>query len=250
MKMKNSKEVNTIFRTTDYGIFKYDAKNRPINSTRVRQITKSMREVGYLNQPIKVTRNRVVIDGQHRLKAAKVAKVPILYFVDFSKIDPFDNMAATNRHSKSWSKQDYIHGLAEKGIPSYITLQNFQKKFPEFRMTEHLMMLQNHMTSISTDVFVSGKWVAKDEKLASKWATDLMKLKPFFTDGYNLSLFVRSMIEIFDKYPEFIFDEFLRKVQLRQGMIYRCGEIRSYQKMVQDLYNYHRRGPDKVFFRI
>jgi len=246
--MKHSKKVNEIFRTTDYGMFKYDKRNRPVNPNRVRQLVKSMKEKGFTNQPIKVTMNGTIIDGQHRLEAAKIAKVPIFYFVDHSKGTLFEKAADSNRLSKVWSKQDYLHGLAQQGIKSYVVLSEFRKKFPEFRLTEQMMFLQNSTSSITVADFSLGKWRTKDVKLGEKWATDIMKLKNHYPD-YKKSLFVRSMIEIIVGHPEFKFDEFLHKVKLRPAMMYPCGTRRQYKQMVEDIYNYRRKNTDKIRLR-
>lgn len=246
--MKHSKVVNEILRTTDYSIFKYDKRNRPVNQRRVKQLVKSMREKGFTNQPIKVTMHGAIIDGQHRLEAAKIAKVPVLYFIDNSKGTLFEKAADSNRLSKVWSKQDYLHGLAEQGIYSYVVLTEFQKKYPEFRLTELMMMLQNNSASITVADFSVGKWKVNNVKLAEKWASNILKLKDYYPE-YKKSIFVRSMIEIFTQHPEFNFDEFLHKVKLRPAMLYPCGTRAQYKQMVETIYNYHRNKSDKIRLR-
>lgn len=247
--MKHSKEIGKIYSTTDYGIFKFDQMNRVVNPNRVRQLVGSMRLRGFINEPIKVTPTMIIIDGQHRLEAAKIAKVAVRYFIDETKGDLFDKMATSNMMKKVWDKHDFIHGLVEKGLPSYITLSKFQKEFPDFRLTEQLMMLNNSSYDVDKIKFSQGGWVVKDTKIATKWASDLMKLKPYFKEGFNKSIFVRAMIDIFTKHPKFEFDEFLHKVALRPGMIHLCGDKRSYTIMVEEIYNYKRSNTDKINLR-
>jgi len=248
--MKHSKEIGKIYTTMDYGIFKFDKMNRQVNASRVRQLVKSMHLRGFINEPIKVTPSLVVIDGQHRLEAAKITKKPVLYFIDDSPGDLFDKMATSNALKKVWDKHDYIHGLVEKGLPSYITLSKFQQEFPDFRLTEQLMMLNNSSYDVDKIKFSQGGWLLKDLKVATTWAKNLMKLKPYFKDGYNKSLFVRAMIDIFIKHPKnFQFDEFLHKVELRPGSIHLCGDKRAYTLMVEDIYNYKRLNSEKINLR-
>ena len=246
---KHSKKIGEIFSTTDYGIFKYDPMNREIRPNRVRQLVGSMRANGFINEPIKVNSKMIVIDGQHRLEAAKIAKVGVKYFIDDSKMDLFDNMAMSNMLKKVWDKGDFIHGLIEKGLTSYKTLDNFRNEFPEFRLTEQLMMLSNSTSDVDKHKFSVGDWVAKNVNLAAKWANNLMALKPYFPKGFNKSIFVRSMIEIFVHHPEFEFEEFLHKVKLRPGMIHLCGDKRAYTIMVEEIYNYRRNNTEKINLR-
>jgi hypothetical protein len=248
MKPKHSKEVNTIYQTTDYGMFKFDPTNRPVDDRRVNQLVKSMLVKGFINQPIKVTTKMVVVDGQHRLTAAKIAKKPVLYFIDESKGTVFDKAASSNRLGKMWSKQNYLDGLAAKGIKPYVILSSFQKKYPDFRLTELINMLSNGNTGVTVDDFASGKFQVKDVYIANKWAADILKLKPYYND-YKKSLFVRSLIEVMKSHPEFDFDKFFDKVQKRPAMLHPCGDRRQYKQMIETVYNYHRRGDDRIYLR-
>jgi hypothetical protein len=69
---------SAIYKTTDYDIFKTLAENRPIS---VKQVGKLVREIQRKNmlhiKPIDVTADMEVVDGQHRLAAARELGVPI-----------------------------------------------------------------------------------------------------------------------------------------------------------------------------
>jgi hypothetical protein len=244
-----SKKVNDIFESKDYGLFKFDPINREINPAKVRRLIASMSKVGFLNQPIKINEDGVIIDGQHRFVAAQTLKLPVLYYIDRSSIDLYDNMSLTNDNTNPWCKQDHIHGLAKKGLSHYQHLIKFQTEFPEFTLTEQLMFMSNAFTNVSKDKFRKGKWEHKNMDVARKWATDLMSLKPYFKQGFNKSLFVRAIIDIMAKHPDFKFKEFFRKVQLRPGMIFLCGDVTGYKVMIETIYNYKRPASEKLNLR-
>jgi hypothetical protein len=82
-----------------------------------------------------------------------------------------------------------------------------------------------------------------------KWANHILELKPYFEKGFNKSIFVRAMIKIFSKKPQFKFEEFLHKVKLRPGMIHLCGSVELYLEMIEEIYNYKRRSDEKLNLR-
>ena len=252
MKKKNtrivSKEVNTIFESKDYHKLCFTKENRVINPHKVKRLTKSMMEIGFINAPIKVNTDYEIIDGQHRWLASQKANVPFLYFIDRSGMSKFDNMVSTNSLGSPWTKQDSINGLAIKGFAHYIHLRDFQKEFPDFSMTEHLMLMNNSTTANPKDKFERGEWKHKDVAKARIWANGLLSLKPYFR-AYNKSLFVRAMIDTMARHPEFSLDEFIHKVKLRPGSIYINGDVLSYKVMIENIYNYKRKNNDKLNLR-
>ena len=60
-----------IHSTNDLSVFKILEGNRNINLANVERLVKSIEENGFLQMPIIVNENYEVIDGQHRLMAAK-----------------------------------------------------------------------------------------------------------------------------------------------------------------------------------
>jgi hypothetical protein len=242
-------KVSEIFKTGNLEQFNLSELNRSVNPNRVRQIADSMQKHGFLNQPIKVTKDLVVIDGQYRLAAAKMAGVEVLYFYDDSKMPLFDNMSLTNQFSKPWSKEDYVDALCAKGIQSYITLREFGKKYPMFSHTERLMLLSNSASATTKkDGFSKGEWVVKDLGKATEWAERLIHIQPYFS-GYNQANFVRTMVNLFVTREDFIFEEFMSKLELRPDLIHLCGDIRSYRDMIENIYNFRRRTEGRINLR-
>lgn len=243
------KPVNRIYRSSDLSIFKLCDKNRSINQGHVKKLVKSMKVHGFLPDPIRVSDDYIVIDGQHRLEAARKVGIPVLYFIDNTGGNIVEKMVLKNTGHLAWSKMDYITVNLDK--PSYRQLELFRSKYPDFRLTEQLMFLSNSPTNVDKDLFASGRWVSKDIDIAVKWVENLRSLKPYFEEGYNLSIFVRAMIEIMYESDKngFDFKEFLHKVELRPSSIYRCGDKRTYKQMIENIYNYRKRSDDKINLR-
>jgi hypothetical protein len=248
----------SVRHTNNLDVFKFHNVNRDIKKTqsqsRIKRISESMVQDGLMKVPIIVTTKFYVVDGQHRLEAAKIAGKGIWFIVDEtipnSSKGIFDAARKFNRDMKEWSKEDYIHGFTEQGNQSYQILQDFGKKYPMFSLTERIMLLMGSGTrNVEKKEFSAGKFLVKDEKIGEELAEKILKLKPHFERGYNKSVFVRTLLTIIEKKPSFVFDEFLHKVQLRPASIYVCGDKKSCAVMIEDIYNYKRRNDEKLNLR-
>lgn len=113
----------------EYDKFKNLGHNRKngINKSRLKELISSIKENNYLHlHPIIVDDNFTVIDGQHRLRAAKDLNLPIFY-IQQSNISERHVMNANTAQS-SWSVDDIINFFAVKDrIPSYVKLQEVMK---------------------------------------------------------------------------------------------------------------------------
>jgi len=244
--------------TTNLDIFKFHEVNRDITNVesvnRIKRIAESMKEDGVLQIPIIVNRQHVVVDGQHRLTAARIVGKGIYYLVD-EKIPCntkgiFDYARKFNRSVKEWGKKDYINGWAKQGNQSYQILQDFSNKYPMFSLTERLMLLMNSGSkSVDKADFSDGKFEIGSIRRAEQWANHLLELKPYFEQGYNKSNFVRTILTILEKKKDFKFDEFLHKVKLRPTELKVCGDKKSYAELIENIYNYKRKSEDKLNLR-
>ncbi len=244
--------------TKDLSIFKFHVVNRDIlnksSQNRIERISESMKKE-LKKHPIIVTSKMIVVDGQHRVEAAKKAGCGIYYIIDESVPNTakgiFDAAKEFNKNAKEWSKKDYIDGYANQGNESYQKLMEFSQKYPMFSLTERLMLLQNSGTKhANKKEFSDGKFTVKNINTAEKWANYLLDLKPYFEKGYNRSNFVRTILTIMEKKKGFKFEEFLHKVKLRPGSIFLCGDKRAYSMMIEDIYNYRRRNEEKISLRL
>jgi hypothetical protein len=256
--MANDNKNLKVQFSKNVGTFKYHEVNRDflnrISQSRINRIAESMINDGLKPIPIIVTSKFYVVDGQHRLEAAKIAGKGIYFIIDTSIPNTakgiFEAARSMNQNSKEWSKKDYIHGFSEMGKESYTTLEKFGEKFPMFSLTERIMLLQNSGTKHANKAdFANGEFDVVDVNKAELWANNLLSLKEYFPQGYNKSVFVRTLLTIMEKKTEFSFDEFLRKVQLRPGSIYLCGDKRSYAEMIEEIYNYKRPNEKKLNLR-
>lgn len=233
----NGKKVNEVYQTKDYSKFKFREDNRETNHNHVKKLSNSMKERGWITGSYVVVNSKYeVIDGQHRVKAATIAGVPINYTME--RKSDFDTIRTLNCNQKNWLLQDHIHGFVTDGNPHYVKLDNFMKEFPELKITECMMLCKNSYTGVPRGTFESGNFTTKDMKKAKVWGENVMSLKPFFK-FFNRGIFVRALVVALNK-EGFEFDEFLHKVKLRPNMLVPCGTVDQYLELIETVYNYKR----------
>lgn len=247
--MENSgKKIGEVYRTKDYSIFKKHQSNRTLIPSHVKRLYNDMLVHGWLNgSTITLNEKGEVIDGQHRVEAAVMANVPVHYTI--VKGANADTIRGLNTKAKPWNVITHLEGYVKEGNQNYILLKRFMENFPTLRPTECMMLVKNSISSTERDEFESGRFVVRDMKKAYVWGHQLMSLKPYFEKGYNKSIFVRAMMRVFLNKPEFNFDEFVHKIQIRPRSIFMCGTVEQYLEMIEDIYNYRRNNDEKVNVR-
>lgn len=113
--------------TVEYDQFKMREDNRDISPTHVARLVESIKEFNDLElHPIIVNDSFEVIDGQHRLAAAKALQIPVYYVVD-TNFAP-KKMVIINTTQKKWGPQEYLNYYIKHGHEDYVKLKDFQEK--------------------------------------------------------------------------------------------------------------------------
>lgn len=239
------KKVNDVYSTKDYNKFKFRGDNRIVKDSHVKGLIENMKLRGW--EPgsyVVINEKGEIIDGQHRVKAASQVGITVHYTIE--KKAGFETIRNLNRNQKNWAITDHIHGFVEENNPHYIKLNNFIKEYKELKVTECMMLCKNSFSSVPRNEFESGNFTTRDMTKARLWGDYIMSLKPFFK-GYNRSIFVRSLVKVLSKKPEFNFEKFLHKVQLRPNLVVMCGTVEQYTNMIEEVYNFGSR--DKINLR-
>lgn len=103
-----SKEVNKVYRTNDLSTFKTLPGNRVPNLQHINRLIYSINKYGMKCNPILVNERLEVIDGQHRLEAAKSANTFVYYII----VNGYNltEVHTLNLNQKNWAKSDYMEG--------------------------------------------------------------------------------------------------------------------------------------------
>ena len=248
---QTSKEVNKVYKTSDLSMFNPTKGNRPTNPNHIRKLAHSITVNGLLQNPIIVNEKMNVIDGQHRLKAAKEAKSSIYYII--VKDYGLKEVQTLNLNQMNWNKKDFMNGYADMGISAYVKLRNFSLKNNDISLSNCISLCSNRDNTnfnISNkfragkdkptnlkEVFIEGTWLGYDFTLAQEIADKLKMIKPYY-DGYNRTNFIKALLGIL-KNKEFDFDVFLKKLKIKK--LEDCLSITEYKLLIEEIYNYKSR---------
>jgi len=257
---QTNQEVNKVYKTNKLEIFKPIVGNRPTNPMHIRRLSSSIKQNGLLQNPIIVNEKMQVIDGQHRLSAAKLADSSIYYII--AKGYNLKDVQTLNLNQKNWNKKDFMDGYAAMGIESYVKLKDFVNYNKVFNITDCIALCSNGAASKSSslsnkyrpslkkpinlkEVFEEGTWKGKDFKLAQENADKLKMIKPYY-DGYRRSTFIGTMLQLL-KNDNFNFIQFLDKLKFQKNKLQDSTSVSQYKLLIEDIYNYKRR--EKVNLR-
>lgn len=126
--------------TKKYDMFKQLKGNRDVSPSRVKKIIDSIKNVGYITSPIIVNENMEVIDGQGRLKALQFLQMPVEYIVH--KGIGIEECLSMNIHQTNWTLRDYIKSYADRGMQSYVYLQDLVDTYKGLSLIAIVMACQ------------------------------------------------------------------------------------------------------------
>jgi hypothetical protein len=257
--VQNLTEVNKVYKTSDLSIFKNVNGNRIPNLQHVKRLSQSIKSNGMKCNPILVNEKMEVIDGQHRLMAAKDSN-SFIYFIIINGYS-LNEVHTLNLNQKNWTKKDFMDGYAKMGIDSYIKLAKFVKINDDFSFTDCVALCSNLTTASSSsitqsmrggkamnisEIFESGTWKGKDFDLAQEWANKIRMTRPYYLN-YNRSTFVGTLIGLLTN-DNFDFNEFIHKLRLQPTALVDCSNRDQYKTLIESIYNWRSRTKTNLRF--
>ena len=121
-------EWGMVYSTKDYDAFKFDDGNRNINPAKVKNIVRSFHEE-QLPVPIVVDKAMTVLDGQHRLQAARTSGFRA-YFIKLKKdVDPTQVIRLLNTNQSQYTLPDFLKLYVNDGRTEYMSFQNLYEYY-------------------------------------------------------------------------------------------------------------------------
>lgn len=112
-----------IRKTTNYNQFEKIIGNRDVDIAHVNELVARIAQYNMLAQfPIVVTQDGYIVDGQHRLEAARVSKLPIYYVVSEESLESII-VALINSSQLHWRIINFVDFYVQQGNPQYIWLK-------------------------------------------------------------------------------------------------------------------------------
>lgn len=232
----SSRDVPVVHSTTNYDQFGYLEANRPIDWNHVERLYDAINTNNMLaTYPIVVNKDNMVMDGQHRLEAARALEVPIYYVVSNS-VDVLD-IAIANANSKSWTSTDYLHHYCKMGSKEYMKVRDYIDRYPFITVSSALGIMASYQTMSTHHSFRRGDYVVNRPRFAEKVAQAIESLKPYI-DFYGQVKLQKAITNLMLN-PSYEHSRFLAKMEYLSNRMTKCADTESYIELIEDIYNYN-----------
>ena len=230
-------------KTTNYKQFKELTGNRNIENAHLIKLTNSIAEKNLLEHfPILVTKKMEVIDGQHRLRAAKRLNIPIHYQVLNADSGILETQLL-NANQRSWKPMDFILSYEALGNPNYKRLHEFIESYG-LGASGTISLIGNDKNRSWSD-FKSGKFEINERKW-SEAVTLMLNIRDLIPYMENKSFwkmrdFPRAMKEAYKKVShERIMEKLVMIAEGRSSkkIIEKSYTKRDYLRQIEDIVNW------------
>lgn len=222
-------------KTTNYDQFKMITSNREVDEKHVKRLCASIEANNLLHlNPIVVNKAMEIIDGQHRLEAARRLGFPIYFIIgDVNKKD----ISALNRISKKWNMMDYINFYTIEGRENFKRLSKFLNKYPKIKVSSAVFLLTSEANR-RTEPLKEGFIDIGNENVAYTIAQVIEDLNEKYDFVWDRS-FIMALRKCFDN-PLFCFPVLKTKLDNYASRDFvKCHTVTDYLKMISEIYNYH-----------
>jgi hypothetical protein len=236
---KTKTQEGAILSTTDYDIFKGVLGNRPIHEPHVDRVRRSIEKKNMLpRNPMKVNQNMEIIDGQHRLEAAKQLQLPIYYMIEpDAGLEEIQLLQTT----RTWLTSDYLDSFIAMKKRDYIILKEFAE---EYRISISIAMQVlsqrfNSRTELLRD-FREGNFQIADYERAQAVASLIGEVRRHSPDySWTHRECIRALALLQEKVDPKMFTEQLSRYQL---VVTRRQSVRDYLRQFENIINANREG--------
>jgi hypothetical protein len=242
-----------IHSTCDLNIFKILEGNRNINLGHVERLVKSIQENGFLKMPIIVNDDFEVIDGQHRLMAARKTN-SMIYYIKEKSYD-LNTAIVLNRNSSNWSIADYIKSYCDLGFKDYITLQQFYEANKDFNL-----MICAELTSLDKNREIYAKGISDKGDLIRKGYYKFdpnnkaeyifnaaRKIKSVIPD-VTIVAYLRTLNKCMNN-PEFNLNQFVKKAITFPDQHRRSSTSSVILSNIEHIYNFRNQGKTRIILQ-
>jgi hypothetical protein len=179
-------------KTTNYSKFLFSKENREIKTKTVVAIKESMLKFGFIpGRPVLVTKEWIIIDGQHRFLAARDLGISVEF--EIVEGDFIDKMILLNSTQSNWTLEDYVNSYAHQNVDCYRKLLKFKEKY-ELNLSCSIVLLFG--SGVKTSDIRKGE-ILKISPNADRMAEYVLNCN---TISYNKDQkFVRAIVAVYDK---------------------------------------------------
>lgn len=234
-------EIASVYRTKDYDRFKKLKGNRTVLDTRKRLLISSIKERGWIRNPITVNEHMEIIDGQGRFEALKELGLPIEFVI--SNGATIHDCIALNIKQRNWSNMDYINSYAENGFENYITLLEMIKKYPEINVSTICVLCGFCSTdgAGTSDPIKNGVFAIYNKEHLEDRIVFFNKVFSFIGRGNGRERTWATAIKFIFDFDEIDNNDFLTRLEKRRAFINPVVNTKQALECFETIVNYGRK---------
>lgn len=240
--------MNKVQSTTNYGKFRKVRGNRVINRRYLSKLAESIQENNLLPQnPIIVNERMQVLDGQHRLKIAKLLSFPIHYTV--VKTGSLKEVQMLNTNVRQWTANDFLESYVSLGNKDYIQLKEFSES-NDISIANSLALLTGGNYSgygqrQRLEDFRSGDFKANHKEYANKFAKKLVDVSKYLEEGVvNHREFIKALEKTYTS--GYTHDYLMEKLKKSKARIKRSVNFKEYIRDLEDVISFRTRSIKRI----
>jgi hypothetical protein len=220
--------------TTDYSIFKDFSSNREVDPKHVKKLVRAIAKRNLLKvNPIVCDEFMRVIDGQHRLEAAKILGVEIFYITD--NINRGD-ISMLNSNQKNWTAMDYINFYTVEKVNSFIQLSSLINNNPKMAISALITLSSSEGKRDIIELKEGHLDIEEIESAKEICAICNDLFARFEADFVYDSRFPLALGKTI-KCEGFKMELLIGKIEAAPRSFVRCHTKRQYLEMIEEIYN-------------
>jgi hypothetical protein len=222
-----------IIGTSDYSQFKLHDKNRRVNYKKAEKLAVAIKAHNLLPIfPIVVDKNMIILDGQHRFEAAKLAKAK-LYYVITSGEYAIENVAETNNMQNHWRTEDFINYYAKEGRAPFVKLVDLARKYKlRSSVIADLALPYKGIEKLKDGSFQFENYDLTKDLLQHAKVIGIEYAFPY----WNSRPFLRALRHILNvkNYNKLRMGQ---RIQANRKLLVKCYDPQQYIKLMEEIYN-------------
>jgi len=236
-------ELAEVRSTKDYDLFKRLNYNREIMMPRIDKIVESIKKHGFI-LPILINQNYMVVDGQHRLEAARKCNSEVLY-IQFNITDEILPIliSTVNTTSRNWSNEDFLNMWVSLDKETYVYMSNIVDR--ECLRISHLLRIAsvtgNKENTLTKEKYRKGELTfthGQREKIATriKHLNDIRDSSESYKGFRNSGPFIAAILGVIINL-DYDHKRMMRVLYESPGSIAKCKISADYTEVFSSLYN-------------
>lgn len=222
-------------KTKNYSKFVFSKQNREVKTKTVLSLKESMAKFGFIpGRPVLITKEWVIVDGQHRFLAARDLGIEIEF--EILEGNYLDKMIHLNSTQSNWTLEDYVNSYASQNIDCYRKLLKFKEKY-DLNLSSAITIFFS--ASVKSVNIKKGE-ILKINNNADQVADFILNCH---TVAYNKdNKFVRAIVSVYDKLTK----SQLSKLKSRLIIVPKLSNSSDFITAFENIINKGKRGDYKV----